>query len=216
MDSGKVWLLQSKLLSAFQVDQFINNSAEQIIVSNGADVNWTDYTKSMMPPPLAAAQLPSHDSRPCVAVTDGFVVAVADRLVRYNVETKEEQTLAKSDKFGSVLQVAANEAGTVILGVVEADWDKVSSIVVTARVNEGSTWKMFESDPTTWSNGFISNISIVTESCFFCVGQMAGEYSLLKGTIDTVAETVHFEELNTFSKPIKYLTHLNNEPGRAS
>jgi len=43
LDSSKIWILQKTKIKSFQIEQYINNYKTVITVSDGENINYTDY-----------------------------------------------------------------------------------------------------------------------------------------------------------------------------
>ena len=76
IESAKLWLLNGGELTAFQVDQFINHHGPGVIVSNGGQLNYTNYAQAFIPPPMCQRPITTEGKGVCCAGSNGFTFAV--------------------------------------------------------------------------------------------------------------------------------------------
>lgn len=161
----------------------------------------------MIPPPMSELVFPSHESSPSAATKSGVVIAHEKQILKYTTEDPEKREILAEHNVQNITEICAYGENRILVHGAESTDTKLELFFKNSEI-----WSKIEMSV---ENCFLSQICFSGENTFFGVQHDNGgfDFTIFKGTVDVENKLIKSEDIAVYSRPVKFLSYLNGNPG---
>ena len=211
-NTNDIWIISGDRLYKKSIFSIISKAESSVLVQDCKELGLTKYKEASYPPPMFGYTIANPNASMACPISDSeFLRFEPNSVVKHRSTIIDGEIEAKTVHSEAEIGVNLTDVAAIEDVYVAVSDGEESSVVRIIRQRSGDnnmTVKFnteFEFDSI-----FISNLTLVDTNTFYCLANKETEYYVMKANIENELE---FEIVDSFGRPIKYLSVCLDKPG---